>query len=332
MNSQQLIQAIRRGTVNEEVISLALRRDIQLSAANRLKVASVLLTRDKTTARNILQLISVDDLCRDIQKGAIAPELITLASKIWKSSKDLRVTIFNSTLAPTPALMALVPLMTTAQLEKLARDELRLLLAPELIDTLLTCGRLDKSFNAPLQELQNKIREDEQMRLRNEFTVDNMSDEIRDSLIEEKEDVEDEIDESSNIYSMLKKMTIAERARLAQKANKSVRLLLVKDSNRLVARSVMRSPRLTESDVEQIAKTREVDEDVLRIISQNKLWMRKYSITKNLAFNPRTPLAVSMTLTKNLSNNDIKSGSRDHNIPAALRQFITKVAQKRGLR
>jgi hypothetical protein len=332
MNLEEIKRAIRRGAVGEEATMLALRQDSPLSSDLLLMTAATLIKHNQQTARTILSKIDTRELALLITTGSLPPEMITLAAKIWPRSQPLREAIFASPFSPSTALSVIVPGLGERQIESLCSDELRLTLAPQLIDVLLNIAQLDDTIRQRLQNLKEKIAADEELRIRESFRPENLDEESKEVLLSENEEDEDLENENINIYALIKKMTVAERAMLALKANKNVRMLLIKDNSRLVARSVMRSPRLTEQDVEQIARTREVDEEILRTIHINKRWMRKYSIIKNLAFNPRTPLAISMGLCNRLSNTDVKSGSRDHNIPSALRQFIAKVAQKRGLR
>lgn len=333
MKFAELRQTIRQGRITEDVVTRLLRKDESYPASLLFMAGARLLRNDKATARLLLERVDTEELADGIRNAQLPPAQITLATQIWVNSESIRQAVFESPFSPTAAINTILPRLPETKIEALAKDELRLILAPELIDTLLALPALDDELKEKLAELKEKIASDEELRLREEYQVENLSEEARETLLEEQDEEEEkELDEHKNIYAVVKQMTVAERAMLAMKANKTVRMLLVKDSNKLVARSVLRSPRLTESDVESIARTKEVDDEILRAISSNKRWMRKYSITKNLAFNPRTPLAISMTLTERLSNSDIRFGSRDHNIPAALRQHIVKVAHKRGIR
>ena len=93
----------------------------------------------------------------------------------------------------------------------------------------------------------------------------------------------------------------------------------------------MRSPMLNEHDVERIASIREVSDEVLRIIASNRRWMRKYAILRNVALNPRTPIAIALGLLERLMNNDIKLATREHNLANAVKMAIKRIARSRGL-
>ena len=55
-----------------------------------------------------------------------------------------------------------------------------------------------------------------------------------------------------------------------------MRAILVRDPNKMIAASVLSSPKLTEQEVETFARMANVSEDVLRIIGNNRAWMKNY--------------------------------------------------------
>ncbi len=61
------------------------------------------------------------------------------------------------------------------------------------------------------------------------------------------------------------------------------------------------SPKLTETEIEAIAKMASVSEDVLRIISNTRSWMKRYGVMAALARSQKTPIAISMNLLPRLT-------------------------------
>ncbi len=112
---------------------------------------------------------------------------------------------------------------------------------------------------------------------------------------------------------------------LAIKGGKEERTLLIRESNRLIQVNVIRNPRVGEGEVAYISQMRTVKEEVLRIISMNREWMKKYTIMKNLAFNPRTPLPIAMNQMKRINEFDLKLMQRDRNIPELLRREAKRI-------
>jgi len=70
-----------------------------------------------------------------------------------------------------------------------------------------------------------------------------------------------------------------------------------------------------------------VSEDVLRVIGTTRAWTKSYSIIRSLAFNPKSPIAVSMALVKSLIEKDVRMLSIDRNIAEPVKILARKAAQ-----
>ena len=114
-------------------------------------------------------------------------------------------------------------------------------------------------------------------------------------------------------------MSIPERVKAAMRGPREMRAVLIRDPNKLVALTVLRSPKLTESEVEHFARMGSVDADVLRTISQTREWMKSYAIAHALVKNAKTPLTISLALLRRLNDSDLRKLSTDRNIPEVLR-------------
>jgi hypothetical protein len=128
----------------------------------------------------------------------------------------------------------------------------------------------------------------------------------------------------------ISKLDVKGRIQLAMKGNKEERSILVRDGTKVVALAVLDSPKVTDSEVEKFASQRNVLESVLRGIPLKRRFMKHYGIVRNLAFNPRSPIDVSITLVKNLLVQDLKNLSGNKEVSetvrkAALRLFKQKV-------
>lgn len=124
----------------------------------------------------------------------------------------------------------------------------------------------------------------------------------------------------------LSSLSVMERMKLAMRGTREQRAMLVRDPNRLVASAVLSSPKLTESEVEQIAKMANVAEDVLRVIGTNRAWTKNYGVVAGLVRNPKTPVAISLTLLQRINDRDVKMLAIDRNVPEPLRIAARKRA------
>ena len=135
---------------------------------------------------------------------------------------------------------------------------------------------------------------------------------------------EDEPDDDRTALQRIAAMSPAQRLARAMKGTREERAILVRDPNRIVAVAVLSSPKISEAEVESIAKMANVSEDILRIIGHTRVWLKKYSIVSALARNSKTPLGVSLTLLPRLLEREIKALSTDRNIPETLRVAARK--------
>ena len=115
-------------------------------------------------------------------------------------------------------------------------------------------------------------------------------------------------------------LPIVEKIKLAMKGTREQRGQLIRDGNRMIAASVLSSPKLSETEVESYARMSNVSDDVLRLIGNNRSWTKSYIITAALARNPKTPLAISLRLVSRLNQRDLKMITRDRNVQEAVRK------------
>ncbi len=132
-----------------------------------------------------------------------------------------------------------------------------------------------------------------------------------------------------SVAQRLGELTVADRIKAAMQGSREERAILVRDPNRLVASAVLSSPKLTESEVEAIARMSNVSEDVLRTIGTTRAWTKNYPVIAALTRNAKTPIAISLNLLARLTDRDMKVLSTDRNIPEPIRIAARKFATRR---
>jgi len=131
------------------------------------------------------------------------------------------------------------------------------------------------------------------------------------------------------VLARIMRMTVKERVRFALKGTREVRMILVRDSNRLVSTAVVSNPRITDTEIETIASLKSVHEDVLRIIGQNRAWSRNYNVIHNLVRNPKTPVFLSINFLNRVHNRDLRLLAHNKNIPELVRTMSGRILVKR---
>lgn len=133
-----------------------------------------------------------------------------------------------------------------------------------------------------------------------------------------------------NLTQRVMKMSISQKIKLATLGNKEARTLLMRDSNKLVAVAVIRSPRITIGEIRLTAMNRAAQDDVLRVVYSNKDWVKDYNIKLALVKNPKVPLAITMRWLSTLHESDVKDLSRDRNVPNNVRAMAKKMVDKKA--
>jgi hypothetical protein len=133
------------------------------------------------------------------------------------------------------------------------------------------------------------------------------------------------------LYAQLAKMTISQKIRRAMLGNGADRLLLVRDSNRLVAQAAIKSPTIQENEVVRISASRNVSEDVLRAIALDREWTRSHQVKVNLVSNPRTPFAFASRLIIHLRESELKGLAKSKNVSGAVAKAAKQQLERKGV-
>ncbi|MGA9525834.1 MAG: hypothetical protein WBV82_30525 [Myxococcaceae bacterium] len=126
------------------------------------------------------------------------------------------------------------------------------------------------------------------------------------------------------------KMSISEKIKLATRGNKEARGLLLRDANKLVCVAAIRSPRITDGEVLMCASNKACQDDVMRVIYNNRDWTKQYPIKLALVKNPKTPMAMSMRFLGTLRESDVKDLARDRNVPSGVASYAKKMLDKKS--
>jgi hypothetical protein len=137
--------------------------------------------------------------------------------------------------------------------------------------------------------------------------------------VDEPDLVDEPEDARQSGVQALAAMTFPQRLKAAMKGTREMRAVLIRDPNKLIASSVLSSPKVSVPEVESFARMQNVSEDVLRIIGSNRAWLKSYGVVLGLAKNPKTPIGLSMTLMQRLTAKDLAKLSVDRNVSEALR-------------
>jgi hypothetical protein len=118
--------------------------------------------------------------------------------------------------------------------------------------------------------------------------------------------------------TLISKLSMMKKIRLAIMGNAFERAVLIRDSNKAVCLSAIKSPRVKENEVVAYCANRSLAHDVIRYIAGRREWTKLYAVKLNLVLNPKTPMASAMSLLTHLHAHDVRKVAHSRNIQSAL--------------
>src|SRR5208283_443979 len=137
------------------------------------------------------------------------------------------------------------------------------------------------------------------------------------------------VEKRDSTLQKIAKLDVRGRITLAVRGGKEERSILIRDGTKLVALAVLESPKVSDGEVEGFALQKNVLEAVLRQIPLKRRFAKNYNIMRNLVYNPRTPLDLSLGLMKNLLVHDLKNLSGNKEVPETIRKLALRMFKQK---
>lgn len=140
---------------------------------------------------------------------------------------------------------------------------------------------------------------------------------------------EEEAGHSSSAAGRIRDLNVAQKVRLAMMGNANDRAVLIRDTNKIVARAVIRSPAISDTEAIGYAKNKSLLEEVINYIANNKKWTRHYQMKVCLVMNPKTPIGEALKLLGHLRVNDLRLVARSKGVPATVAKAAKQLIKTR---
>ena len=134
---------------------------------------------------------------------------------------------------------------------------------------------------------------------------------------------------SLTLLQRIQRLSFGEKRLLGLRGGKEVRSILMKDPNREIVLTVLENPKITETEIEIIAKSRSAPEEVIRKIVRKREWMKSYAIVLAIVSNPKTPPGNAVSLLTELKTKDLTILAKSKNISDAVRTTSKRLLQAR---
>jgi len=314
--SAEVLEDLRQGRASREHKLAVCTGGVRVPPADLAEILSVMaLDSDELVASRARESILglpiqsfVDALNRDT---ALEPLFQYAATNLAGRPPVLNAMIKNKNCGPEH-LLPVVPRLSTLDIQALM-DELE-----RVVDSRELVSALEKSSSVTL----------EQKAQLNELLSDEKLDEA--TLALAAQDLEMDEERRKTLLQQISAMTVAQRVKFAMKGGADARRVLIRDTNKVVQRAVLQSPRLTDQEVEAFAAMANLTDEILRLIGKNRNFRKNYAVVRNLLNNAKAPLDVTLNLLPMLNPMDLKKLTMNKNVPETLRTTAIKLQRQRA--
>ncbi len=349
--SSPLVTQFRRGGVSRDVRLTAASGALPLSPADQVELL-FLLTRDRDDevsqqAETSLQALDEASLVSVLKEEATSVDVLVFFGT-RASSDEIQQALVRNASTPDETVAILVPKLTETNLEFVVVNQTRLLRHPPVLAALDANENLNSDQERRLKELKFDFKLDRPAEeaappptqprapqkldlgmgpAEEEKPPPRSTEEAAELYGVSDDDIdatEEEQADKKSLIAELVTMTAAEKMMKALKGEREARMMLIRDRNRTVWSAVLSSPKMNDSDAEQIAKMRNVAPDVLREIAKNRQYVKRYIVAHELVKNPKTPHEVSSKLLARLKDRDLKRLIKDRNVSEQVRRLAQK--------
>lgn len=293
-------------------------------------------------AGGTIATIPEEDLAQVLSDPTTATEVLDHFGATPDAASALRTAVLKNPSTTNETLCRMAPSLTASQIDEILLNQNRLIDAPEVLDLLALNPSSTALQRTRFEEIRRHFLAQPAPSPAPEAPaieappiegVPEDAPAAEDAVAEEVEEIPEEGIEATEVAATrIQRLTTAEKVKLAFKANREERTILIRDASRSVQTAVLECPMLSEPEVEQFSRMRTMSEDVLRQISEHRVWMKNYKILHALSTNPKTPIRTAMNLLQRLRARDLKAILSDKNLPEALRRHARKVTEAREKR
>jgi hypothetical protein len=314
--SVELVEELRSGRASRENKLAVCTGGAQLSAVDRAEVLAVLAADpDPAVAKHAEEAAlahPVESFIEALKRSTATPALFAYASRKLAGKPGIADALVANKNCSAEHLVAVAPTLSASALKIILDDLDRITESSELAAALMK--------NPALNEVQKSL-------LREVMTEATLGEA---ALAEAAAEAEPDSGKRQTLIQKLAKMTVSQRVQFAIKGGSEARRTLIKDTNKVVQRAVLQSPRLTDQEVEAFASMSSLTDEILRLIATNRNFRKNYVVVRNLLNNAKTPLDVSLNILPMLNPVDLKRLTTNKNIPETLRTTSVKLQKQRS--
>ena len=344
-----IVSKIVSGEANEEVMQMLLSRQLPFTEEEYLESLVFAMRTEswKNQALEQLKKIPESNKILYVERREANHRVvfyILLEAINWKKIAIITKIVHNQML-PSEFLVKIAEKGSDNMLELLLENQIKLIAYPEVMEAMEKNPAVSNFILGRIQEIRDFYFNKDNAE---DIQAEEVLDDLKETLIQEKEAEKEESGEQEDedldsleglegveqkaitLLQEINGMSISERIKLAFSGSKTHRMILIKDSNKMVSLAVVESPKLSIDEVTQIVKNKSLPSEIIAKVAKNREWTKNYPIVLELVQNPKTPIKSALAFIKQLHFRDLKSLTRNKNINPVVRNLALNFFTQKG--
>ena len=348
-----LVKKIIEGEAKEDLIHLLFRKELPFTEEEYLESLVYLLRLEDESLKNkaFSQLKEISDSVKAtyVEKAEANHRVAYFIIQEALGQKNLPTiaTAIRNQALPYEFLLTIAGKGNTSMLEVLLDNQIKLIAYPEILDEMGKNPEATPFIKGKIKEIREFYLENPEVEeIQEEAVMEDVKEILTMEQEQEKEketekeedalvvlDLQEVVKKAKTTLQEINALPISERIKLALTGERTQRMILVKDPNKMVSLAVLESPKISMDEIALLARNKSLPGELIAKISKKRDWTKNYIIIHELVQNPKTPVKDALSFIKKLYLKDLQTISRDKNINPVVRNLAANYyRQKSGVK
>jgi len=339
ISKNPLVKKIIDGEVDSEVYDMLFAKQLPFTDEEYLESLVFLLKKEelKTPALKILKNVPEQIKTRYSEKRQANHRVAYYILIEALSSENIEqiIKIIHNQSLPLEFLVKIAELGNTNMLEMLLENQIKLIAFPNILDVMEKNSQVNNFIRGKIQEIRDfYLKEEKAALISEEDIIDNIQDIVQKDQEEQKDEsgeitIEELQEKIVTTLQRINELSVPERVKLALTGTRTERMILIKDTNKLVALAVLESPKLTEDEILLTLRDRSISQEIIAKIANNRELSKNYTMILEMVQNPKTPLKKALGMITKLHLKDLKRLTFDKNVHYVVRNVAANLYKEK---
>lgn len=342
LSRNPLVSQVASGKAGSDLIEMLLNHELPLTEEESLEALVYTLQQESTKPRALKRLAEISPAVKttyaEKRNCDHRVAYYILVDALNRRDLDTITRIIHNQALPPEFLEKIALNGSETMLEALLNNQIKLIAYPQILEKIAANDHAGAFIQSRIREIQQDYFQETPAE---EIPVEAITEEVREVIAsevtsetpgeEEEEEALEELvqDRSLTTLQRINLMSVSERVKLALTGSKGERMILIKDSNKMVSQAVVESPKIGEEEIILIVRNRSVGRDIIGRVAQNREWTKNYNLIVELVNNPKTPVKNALGFIKKLHERDLKMLKSNKNASPVIRNLAMNFIRQR---